>query len=45
MGENICLLFENIDNAEDENKPGVIFFSDFEKKLSIALIAHVLLVV
>ena len=31
IGENICLLFEIIDNAEDENKPGLIFFSDFEK--------------
>ena len=31
MGENIRLLFEIIDNAEEENKPGLIFFSDFEK--------------
>ena len=31
IGENIRLLFEIIDNAEDENKPGLIFFSDFEK--------------
>ena len=25
------MLFEIIDNAEKENKPGLIFFSDFEK--------------
>lgn len=31
IGENIRLLFEVIDNCEDENKPGLIFFSDFEK--------------
>ena len=31
IGENIRLLFEIIDNDEDENKPGLIFFSDFEK--------------
>ena len=31
IGENIRLLFEIIDNAEDDNKPGLIFFSDFEK--------------
>ena len=31
IGENIRLLFEIIDKAEDENKPGLIFFSDFEK--------------
>ena len=31
IGENIRLLFEIIDNAEDEDKPGLIFFSDFEK--------------
>ena len=29
--ENIRLLFEIIDNTEEENKPGLIFFSDFEK--------------
>ena len=31
IGENIRLLFKIIDNAEDEDKPGLIFFSDFEK--------------
>ena len=31
IGENIRLLFEIIDNAEDENKPSLIFFMDFEK--------------
>ena len=31
IGENIRLLFEIIDNAEEENKPGLIFFTDFEK--------------
>ena len=31
IGENIRLLFEIIDNAEEENKPGFIFFTDFEK--------------
>ena len=31
IGENIRLLFEIIDKAEEENKPGLIFFSDFEK--------------
>ena len=31
IGENIRLLFEIIDAAEEENKPGLIFFSDFEK--------------
>ena len=25
------MLFEIIDNTEEENKPGLIFFSDFEK--------------
>ena len=30
IGENIRLLFEIIDNTEEENKPGLIFFSDFE---------------
>ena len=25
------MLFEIIDNAEEENKPGLIFFTDFEK--------------
>ena len=30
-GENIRLLFEIIDNSEEETKPGLIFFSDFEK--------------
>ena len=30
IGENIRLLFEIIDSVE-ENKPGLIFFSDFEK--------------
>ena len=31
IGENIRLLFEIIDNPEEENKPGLIFFTDFEK--------------
>ena len=31
MGEPIRLLFEIIENAEDENKPGLIFFTKFEK--------------
>ena len=31
IGENIRLLFKIIDNAEDEDKPHLIFFSDFEK--------------
>ena len=31
IGENIRLLFEITDNGEDEVKPGLIFFSDFEK--------------
>ena len=31
IGENIRLLFEIIDKVEEENKPGLIFFSDFEK--------------
>ena len=31
IGENIRLLFEIIDNAEEENKPGLIFFTYFEK--------------
>ena len=31
IGENIRLLFEIIDIAEEENKPGLILFSDFEK--------------
>ena len=30
IGENIRLLFEIIDNATEDNKPGLIFFSDFE---------------
>ena len=29
--ENNRLLFEITDNAEKESKPGLIFFSDFEK--------------
>lgn len=31
IGENIRLLFEVIDRMEEEGKPGMIFFSDFEK--------------
>ena len=31
IGENIRLLFEIIETAEEENKQGLIFFSDFEK--------------
>ena len=31
IGENIRLLIETIDNAEEENKPGLIFFTDYEK--------------
>ena len=31
IGENIRLLFEIIDNAEEENRPGLLFFSDFKK--------------
>ena len=31
IGENIRLLIETIDNAEEENKPGLIFFTNFEK--------------
>ena len=31
IGEPIRLLFEIIEIAEDENKPGLSFFSDFEK--------------
>ena len=31
IGENIRLLFEIIDNAEEENKPGLIFFLRFRK--------------
>ena len=31
IGENIRLLFEIIEHAEEQEIPGVIFFSDFEK--------------
>ncbi|MCG7875526.1 MAG: reverse transcriptase domain-containing protein [Candidatus Thiodiazotropha endolucinida] len=31
IGENIRLLFEIIENVEEQGKPGLIFFSDFEK--------------
>ena len=31
IGENIRLLFEIIDNVEEENKPGLEFFSNFKK--------------
>ena len=40
MGENFGLLFEIIDNAKEENKPGLIFFSDFEKAFD-ALAMHI----
>ena len=36
IGENIRLFFEILDNAEDEDKPGLIFFSDFEKAFDSA---------
>ena len=31
IGENIRLLFEALDNIENENSPAILFFSDFEK--------------
>ena len=31
IGENIRLLFELLEHAEEQNIPGMIFFSDFEK--------------
>ena len=31
IGENIRLLFELLEHAEEQNIPGIIFFSDFEK--------------
>ena len=31
IGENIRLLFEIIVHAEEQEIPGMIFFSDFEK--------------
>ena len=31
IGENIRLLFDIIDNAEEQNESGMIFFTDFEK--------------
>ena len=33
IGENIRLLFEIIEHAEEQEIPGMIFFSDFEKSL------------
>ena len=34
IGENIWLILETIDITDEYNLPGMIFFSDFEKKLS-----------
>ena len=31
IGENIRLLFDIIDNAEEQNESGMLFFTDFEK--------------
>ena len=31
IGENIRLLFDIIEMTEEQNIPGLIFFSDFEK--------------
>ena len=31
IGENISLLFDIIETAEEQNNPGLLFFSDFEK--------------
>ena len=31
IGENIILLFDIIDNAEEQNESVMIFFTDFEK--------------
>ena len=31
IGENIRLLFDIIETAEEQNNPGLLFFSDFEK--------------
>ena len=31
IGENIRLLFDIIDNAEEQNESGMMFFNDFEK--------------
>ena len=31
IGENIRLLFDIMDNAEEQNEFGMIFFTDFEK--------------
>ena len=31
IGENIRTIFETIEHLNDENKPGLIFFADFEK--------------
>ena len=31
IGENIRTIFEVIENLNDENKPGLIFFADFQK--------------
>ena len=33
IGKNIRLLFELLEHAEEQNIPGMIFFSDFEKAL------------
>ena len=41
IGENIRLLFEIIDNAEEENKPGLIFFTLISKRRSIVLTIHI----
>ena len=40
IGENFRLLFEIIDIAEEENKPG-LFFSQILKKRLIALAMHI----
>ena len=31
IGENIRLIFETIDNVDEQNLPGILFFSDYEK--------------
>ena len=43
FGEFISLILETIDLTDENNLPGMIFFSDFEKKLSTVLITNICL--
>ena len=40
IGENIRLIFELLDNTDEHNIPGLLFFSDFEKAFDTCSVNH-----